>query len=152
MLYVTVPVGDGHHGFKLPNVSLRFGEGRLGGNSGNPTAGDPMQHRELLRLEVAGRQSDPALDMRVAIGGRLSYDLNRGVFALRADSWKRPSSVPAVASSHGPDRLQTKFAANERVRVAAGKYGDPGESHPVLLKRPGALIDSIRGSPLKLLK
>ena len=96
MLYVSVPVGAGSRGFKLPNLSLRVGQARMGGNSGSPAAGDPMQHRELLRLEVAGRQRDPTVDMRVELGARVTYDLNRGVFGLRADNWKRPSLAPAT--------------------------------------------------------
>lgn len=62
-----------------------------------------MQHRELLRLEIAGGQRDPTLDMRVELGARVTYDLNRGVFGLRADNWKRPSltSVPSSALNAG---------------------------------------------------
>ena len=109
MLYVTVPLGRGGHGFKLPNLSLRLGQTRMGGNSGNPAAGDPMQHRELLRLEVAGRQRDPTLDMRVELGARVTYDLNHNVFGLRSDNWKRPSFAPASPSTLNAGEFQKRL-------------------------------------------
>lgn len=103
MLYVTVPVGGGSRGMKLPSFSLRVGQARLGGNSGNPSAGDPMQHRELFRLEVFGRQRPAASpDVRLELGGRVAYDFKRGVFGLRTDGWKRPSVIPAEKPSAAP--------------------------------------------------
>src|ERR1700741_121072 len=84
MLYVSWPVGAGG-GSRLPNLSLRVGQARLGGNSGNPTAGDPMQHRELFRVEVFGRQDAPSLGMRLELGARVTYDVHRGVFGWRTD-------------------------------------------------------------------
>jgi hypothetical protein len=109
MLYVSVPVGAGSRGFKLPNLSLRLGQTRMGGNTGSPAAGDPMQHRELLRLEIAGRQRDPTLDMRVELGARVTYDFNRGVFGLRADNWKRPSLAPAPPSGLNASEFQKRL-------------------------------------------
>jgi hypothetical protein len=109
MLYVSVPLGSGNKGFKLPNLSLRVGQTRMGGNSGSPVAGDPMQHRELLRLEVAGRQRDPTLDMRVELGARVTYDLKRGVFGLRADNWKRPSLTSVPGSGLNASAFQKRL-------------------------------------------
>jgi hypothetical protein len=103
MLYMSWPLGAraGGRSSKLPNFSLRVGQARLGGNSGNPSAGDPMQHRELFRMEVFGRQDQPALGMRLELGGRVTYDIHRGVFGVRTDGWRRPSAVqlPTPAGS-----------------------------------------------------
>lgn len=112
MLYMSWPVGAGSHmAFKLPNLSMRLGQARLGANSGNPSAGDPMQHRELFRMEVFGRQDQPSLGMRLELGGRMSYDLRRGVFGLRTDSWRRPSAVQGVTTNQDPLGLVQKSVA-----------------------------------------
>lgn len=89
MLYISRPIGAGSGGFRLPNLSLRFEQARMGANSGSPAAGDPMQHRELFRLEIAGPRTGYPLDMRLGLGGRVSYDLKRGVFGVR-----RPDAKP----------------------------------------------------------
>jgi len=125
MLYVTVPLGGGaRQGMKLPNLSLRVGQARMGGNSGNPAAGDPMQHRELFRLEVFGPRAAAAPDMRLELGGRMAYDLHRGVFGLRADGWKRPSVIPMDAPAFAaiPPR-QVVSARHERIlRLTPGLH------------------------------
>ena len=120
MLYISRPIGGDSGGFRLPNLSLRFGQARMGANSGNPTAGDPLQHRELFRVEISGPQSGHTLDMHVGLGGRVSYDLKRGVFALRADGWKRPSAAQPVTSSWSP----------ARVRISAALEADRPDSKP----------------------
>ena len=61
-----------------------------------------MQHRELFRMEVFGRQDQPSLGMRLELGGRVSYDLQRGVFGLRTDAWRRPSAVQGVTANQDP--------------------------------------------------
>jgi hypothetical protein len=107
MLYMSWPVGAGG-GSRLPNLSLRIGQARLGGNSGNPIAGDPMRHRELFRVEVFGRQNEPALGMRLGLGGRVTYDVQRGVFGLRAEGWKRPSAVQLTTPGSNPLAFEQK--------------------------------------------
>src|SRR6185312_9709743 len=95
-----------------PKFSLRLGQARMGGNSGNPLAiGDPMRHREFLRLEISGRQDVSArdihaLDMRVRFAGRLTYDINHGVFGLHAES----RSLPAFAPPKRPALHSTSVA------------------------------------------
>ena len=108
---MTVPLGGGSQGIKLPSFSLRVGQARMGGNSGNPAAGDPMQHRELFRLEVLARRTDSTPDMRLELGGRMTYDLKRGMFGLRTDSWKRPTVMPAETHS----TLPVMSALHERI-------------------------------------
>lgn len=116
---MTWPMGAGSRGMQLPKFGLRLGQARMGGNNGNPLAvGDPMRHRELLRLEVSSRQDAPALDMhaldmRVRFAGRVTYDINHGMFGLQTDTrplpalaaLKRPSPPSASAAGDRSDRL-----------------------------------------------
>ena len=129
MLYMSWPVGGGRaSAFKLPSLSVRLGQARLGGNSGNPSAGDPMQHRELFRMEVFGRQDQPSLDMRLELGGRVSYDLHRGVFGLRTDGWRRPSAVQGVTSNQDPLGFARKSVAPRVWEVGPRKRDTPSDT------------------------
>jgi hypothetical protein len=121
MLYMSWPVGAGGGNSKLPNLSLRVGQARLGGNSGNPSAGDPMQHRELFRMELFGRQNERALGMRLELGGRVTYDVHRGVFGLRTDGWRRPSAVQLTTSGADPLGFEQKRLLSPVVEVGAHK-------------------------------
>jgi hypothetical protein len=121
MLYMSWPVGAGSRGFQIPRFSLRLGQARMGGNSGNPLAiGDPMRHREFLRLEVAGRQNVSALDMhaldmRVRFAGRLTYDVNHGVFGLHADSRTLPALLPPKRFAPNVFQVRTLHSASVAV-------------------------------------
>lgn len=101
MLSVSVPVGAGSRG-TLPNLSLRFGQVRMAGDLASPTAGNPIRHRELLRLDVSGRHSDP-LDLQLALGGRMTYDVPRREFGWRAQGW-RPLPGEQAAGKVRKDR------------------------------------------------
>ena len=125
MLYMSWPVGAGSRGFPLPKFSLRLGQARMGGNTGNPLAvGDPMRHREFLRLEVSGRQDRPlldmhALDLRVRLAGRVTYDVNHGVFGFHGDAHSLPA-LPAPKRLAAPSvfhvrALKSSSAAVDRV-------------------------------------
>jgi hypothetical protein len=140
MLYMSWPMGGGSRSaFKLPNLSVRLGQARLGGNSGNPSAGDPMQHRELFRMEVFGRQDQPSLGMRLELGGRVSYDLHRGVFGLRTDGWRRPSAVQGVTSNHDPLGLIQKPLRPSVWEVGARQHdGASGTRQPAMGARSPA--------------
>jgi hypothetical protein len=67
-----------------------------------------MQYRELLRLDVAARGPDPAPDMRLELGGRVTYDFRHGAFDLRADGWKTPSATLSAAPGHSQVDFGTK--------------------------------------------
>jgi hypothetical protein len=119
MLYMSWPLGARGRGSKLPNLSLRVGQARLGGNSGNPSAGDPMQHREIFRMEVFGRQDEPALGMRLGLGGRVTYDLHRGVFGFRADGWRRPSALQLPTPAGNLIDFEQKRSLSPYVEIGA---------------------------------
>jgi hypothetical protein len=93
-LYVSVPIGMRHGGALRPKVGLGFGQVQAAGNLSNPAAGDPIRHRELLRFDVSPRAADPAPDMRLTLGGRMTYNVNRGVFGWRkAGSISEPTGI-----------------------------------------------------------
>jgi len=67
------------------------------GNSGAPDAGDPVQHRALVGWQMDGLRGMHASDMKVELGGRVTYDVTHGAFA--AQSLKpvtTPGSRPSV--------------------------------------------------------
>jgi hypothetical protein len=101
MLSVSLPVGAGSRG-TLPHLSLRFGQVRMAGDLASPAAGNPIRHRELLRLDVSGRHADP-LDLQLAVGGRMTYDLPRREFGWRAQGW-RPLPAEQAAGKVRKDR------------------------------------------------
>lgn len=122
MLYMSWPVGaGGGSSSRVPSFSLRIGQARLGNNSGNPAAGDPMRHRELFRMEVFGRQNEPALGMRLGLGGRVTYDVQRGVFGLRAEGWKRPSAFQVTTPGSNPLSFEQKHIPSPVVEIGPRK-------------------------------
>jgi hypothetical protein len=127
MLYMTWPLGAGSRGVQLPRFSLRLGQARMGGNSGNPLAiGDPMRHREFLRLEVSGRQDVSALDMhaldmRVRFAGRLTFDVNHGMFGLHADPRTFPALLPPKRSAPNGFQVRTLHSASVAVDRAGNR-------------------------------
>jgi hypothetical protein len=136
MLYMSWPIGAGGPVGRLPGLSLRVGQARLGANSGNPSAGDPMQHRELFRVEVFGRPAGTAPDMRLELGGRMTYDLQRGVFGLHADGWKRPSIVPAGPPTATAIQFQSARLSARLWELSSLKHGPlSGASKPSVVIR-----------------
>jgi hypothetical protein len=83
MLYIAQPLGGGGSRISAPRFGLRFEQVRMGGNNGAPDAGNPMQHRSIIGWQFGGLK---ALDMRLELGGRVTYDLQHGGFALQSAS------------------------------------------------------------------
>jgi len=78
MLYISQPLGGGP-GVGGPRFGLRFEQVHMGGNNGAPDAGNPMQHRSIIGWQFGGAK---ATDVRLELGGRVTYDLRAGGFAL----------------------------------------------------------------------
>ena len=94
MLYLSQPLGGGAGGGMLhPKFGFRIEQVRMMGNSGAPGGGDPFQHRALVGWQMDGLQGIHASDMKIELGGRMTYDVTHGGFALQS---ARP---PAVAAS-----------------------------------------------------
>ncbi len=94
MLYLSQPIGGGV-ATGGPKFGFRLEQVRLTGNTGAPDAGNPMQHRALVGWEFGGFK---ASDMRLELGGRVTYDVTHGGFALQSSrAPKRASSGPSGA-------------------------------------------------------
>jgi hypothetical protein len=90
MLYFSHSVGGGAGaGTVRPTFGLRVQQVHQAANSGDPEQGSPMQHRELINWQMEGRPGLRLSDMRVKLGGRLTYDLSTRRFGA-------PSSRPAI--------------------------------------------------------
>jgi hypothetical protein len=83
MLYLSQPIGGGSAGSMRPKFGFRIEQIRMGGNSGAPDAGDPMQHRALLSWQMDGFHGIHASDMKVVLGGRMTYDVTHGAFGIQ---------------------------------------------------------------------
>jgi hypothetical protein len=92
MLYLSQPIGGGG-GTMHPKFGFRIDQVRMAGNSGAPDAGDPLQHRALVGWQMDGLRGIHASDMKVELGGRMTYDVTRGAFATQ------PPKTSTVSSS-----------------------------------------------------
>jgi hypothetical protein len=93
MLYLSQPVGGGGGAALHPKFGFRIEQIRMMGNSGAPDAGDPVQHRALVGWQMDGLRDMHASDMKVELGGRMTYDVTHGAFAAQL-----PRQSPAAAS------------------------------------------------------
>lgn len=97
MLYLSQPIGGGV-GAGGPKFGLRIEQVRMTGNTGAPDAGNPMQHRTLIGWQFGGSRVS---DMHLELGGRVTYDLRHGGFALESSSrFPRPPSSRASGASN----------------------------------------------------
>lgn len=146
-LYFTVPVGAHPSGVALGKFGIGFGRVQATGNLGNPAAGDPIRRRELLTFDVSPRQGAPAPELRFTLGGRMTYDLNRGVFGWRKGRWApEPTgmdfSVPARPASGEAVRESDGCCRPTQPRVLLR------ESKPALWQLPGEIsVRAVHGPP-----
>ena len=98
MLYLSKPLGGGSGGAALqPKFGFRVDQVRMMGNSGAPDAGDPMQRRALIGWQFNGRSGAQPADMRLELGGRVSYDVAHGGFAIQSSRSAGPSAARTAA-------------------------------------------------------
>jgi hypothetical protein len=76
-----------------PKFGFRIEQIRMMGNSGAPDAGDPLQRRALVGWQMDGLHGIHASDMKVELGGRMTYDVTHGAFSAHF-----PKSPNAAAS------------------------------------------------------
>jgi hypothetical protein len=104
MLYLSKPMGGGTGGAALqPRFGFRLDQVRMTGNSGAPDAGDPMQRRALVGWQFTGPSGERASDVRLELGGRLTYDMTHGGFEFQSSRPGRGASravAVAAANSH----------------------------------------------------
>ena len=97
MLYLSQPIGSGG-GTLHPKFGFRIEQVRMMGASGAPDGGDPFQHRALVGWQMEGLHGIRASDMKVELGGRMTYDVTHGGFAAQlakpaAGAGSRPSAI-----------------------------------------------------------
>ena len=108
MLYLSKPMGGGSGGAALqPKFGFRLDQVRMTGNSGAPEAGDPLQRRALIGWQFNGRSGERASDMRLELGGRVTYDMTHGGVQLQSSrpggaSLSRPVAVVATTGHASP--------------------------------------------------
>jgi hypothetical protein len=100
MLYLSQPIGGGG-GTLHPKFGFRIDQVRMTGNSGASDAGDPLQHRALVGWQMDGLRGINASDMKVELGGRVTYDVTRGAFATQPPKTSTVSSSRQSALNRG---------------------------------------------------
>jgi hypothetical protein len=92
MLYLSQPLGGGGGPALHPKFGLRIDQVRMTGNSGAPDAGDPLQRRSLVGWQMGGGSGVHASDVKLELGGRLTYDVTHGGFAAQLSRPGIPSN------------------------------------------------------------
>ena len=82
MLYFSHSIGGGATGggSMRPTFGLRVREVRQASNTGDPEAGDSMQHRELVNWQMEAHSNLHISDLRVKLGNRVTYDVTNRQF------------------------------------------------------------------------
>jgi hypothetical protein len=139
MLYLSQPIGGGG-GSMHPKFGFRIDQVRMTGNSGAPDAGDPLQHRALVGWQMEGFHGLHASDMKVELGGRMTYDVAQGAFSAQlAKAPNGTASRPAATNrsdAFTESKLLTPFRqTNESASMvhdlAAAAIGTFKLSHPL---------------------
>jgi hypothetical protein len=107
ILYLSQPIGGGG-GALRPKFGFRIDQVRMSGNSGAPDAGDPLQHRALVGWQMDGLRGIHASDMKVELGGRMTYDVTRGAFAAQLPKTSTVSSSRASALNRPDSYLESR--------------------------------------------
>ncbi len=103
MLYLSKPMGGGTGGAALqPRFGFRVDQVRMTGNSGAPDAGDPVQRRALIGWQFNGPSGERASNMRLELGGRVTYDVTHGGLQFQSTRPGAGSSRPVEAANSHP--------------------------------------------------
>lgn len=117
MLYLSQPMGGSggaavspKFGFRVDQVRM-MGQVRMMEMAGAPDAGDPVQRRSLIGWQMDGHSGMHVSDMKLELGGRVTYDVAHGGFGVQSS---RPGMAPsasrplAVSASHTTNRGESK--------------------------------------------
>jgi hypothetical protein len=109
-------------------------------NPASPDAADPMERRSLVGWQIDGRSGMHASDMKLDLGGRLTYNVTRGGFSLPSGR----SSVPASSGHPATVAGSGSSAANESEQKSFELHALPSSS--VLHEVAAAAIASFKSS------
>jgi hypothetical protein len=116
-----------------PSFGLRVQQVRQGGNSGDPDAGDPMQRRQWLNLQMDTRSNFGVSNMRLKFGNRVTYDLTNRRFGSPASRASIPVERPSIRNPQ--PGLQPPRATSAR-SIESALLDAPGEA--LSARFPGA--------------
>jgi hypothetical protein len=169
MLYFNHAIGAGAGGGSMrPTFGLRVQQVRQAANSGDPDAGESMQHRELVNWQMEAHSNLHISDLRVKLGNRVTYDVTHrqfgspssrsvmqiGIPTLRNASLNpvpsRPlfgrGSVAALSStpaSHDSNRDSSNFREIAIAAVAALSPARFTSAQRQIAQRPGAIAGAV---------
>lgn len=125
MLYFSHSIGGGGGGSMRPTFGLRVQQVRLGANTGDPEAGDSMQHRELVNWQMEAHSDLHISDMRVKLGNRVTYDVTNQRFGSPSARSAMQIGVPtfrnAPLNSSQPKPLFARTSAPTPARRDSGR-------------------------------
>lgn len=123
MLYLSQPIGGGA-AVGGPRFGFRIEQVRFTGNTGAPDAGNPMQHRTLVGWQFGGSKVS---EMRLELGGRVTYDLRHGGFALQSASRfpQRASSRSGGAFDFAPRAPDLHVPQEQDAHARAARLAGP---------------------------
>ena len=144
MLYLSQPIGGGGGGSMRPKFGFRIEQIRMAGNSGAPDAGDPMQHRALVGWQMDGFHGIQASDMKVELGGRMTYDVTHAAFGMSRTS--ASGSRPAITNRTDAATASKPFSPRlfEPAPPAREPFRQTNESTSMAHEIAAAAIGSLR--------
>jgi hypothetical protein len=102
MLYFSHSIGGGSGagGSSMrPTFGLRVQQVHQAANTGDPEAGDPMQHRELINWQMEAHSNLHLSDLRVKLGNRVTYDVTNQRFGSPSSRSAMQVGVPTLRNS-----------------------------------------------------
>jgi hypothetical protein len=147
MLYLSQPIGAGGAGSTHPRFGFRIEQLRMTGNSGAPDGGDPLQHRALVGWQMDGLRGIHASDMKVELGGRVTYDVTHGAFGVQMPRTSAASgSRPAASTRTDASRESRPFSPHlfEPGPATRDAFRQTGESVSMAHDIAAAAIDTFR--------
>jgi hypothetical protein len=132
MLYISHTVGGGPGGASArPSFGLRVQQVRQGGNTGDPEAGDPMQRRQWVNLQMDARSNFAISNMRLKFGNRVTYDVTNRRFGSPRTAI--PLGVPSIRNPEANSQPQRTNSAHS---IESALMDGPGET--LTARIPGA--------------
>ncbi|MEA3178426.1 MAG: hypothetical protein QOI59_1949 [Gammaproteobacteria bacterium] len=116
MLYFSHSIGagaGGGGGSMRPTFGLRVQQVRQAGNSGDPEAGESMQHRELINWQMEAHSNLKLSDLRVKLGNRVTYDVTNRRFGSPSGRSAMQIGIPSLRNDTlGPTQSRPLLARN----------------------------------------
>jgi hypothetical protein len=114
MLYFSHSIGGGGGaggGSMRPTFGLRLQQVHQAANTGDPEAGDPMQHRELVNWQMEAHSNLHISNLRVKLGNRVTYDVTNQRFGSPSARSAMQIGVPTLRNAPlSPSQPKALFA------------------------------------------